>query len=918
MHVKPRLLAKGFLLSLSYNYYPAQNRLLRLFLESGNPFQRAKILIHKALKANKAEAFIDAISRTISLNDREKRMIKADTYVQLAFYEKAWEAISTVSATEGDFLSLKEKILFQMRNVDDYIVLLEENNVESVLTEREKNEFLSYASLKAEWSKWQRLAEELGNKSSILLKHSRGNHELDPDGEVDLTQQLENLPEAERLYALSSSLQKNESNIDTYKQLIHTAITMNQNQGTAFLPNNTFLHDLYEADIALQKQETIVAFHKLIDAYEKGERSLLLQTMLYMTLKQQAVGEQHEHRLARLIDNGFIDVMSNQFINVLHMQDSYVSLYQYVNLENVSNERLHSFIKTIDESQVNKLKIVESLINVFYHYDYELPIKEETFTLLDQMASTSAKYAVVKGKWRIDAGQNESIVSIVEKSGNRFWVYMQLIDYAYEKEKYGLSLLLANKASELRANDPFLIRKLASIHHRIGNLSEKLKFLKRLRLFVLSAFKTEYEIAKDEVLLHTKLWEWAGNPESIKGESGILHVLNKSLPEINGYTIRSKEIVQHQRNLGLEPMVVTKLGWPARPKVNHLEAETIDGVDHYRLYTPKNKIRLNVVPLSDYFNEYANEFIKLLNKVKPKIVHAASNFQNALPALVVAKKVGIPTVYEVRGLWQDSTASKIPEFDESERYYMQQKYELYCCEIADRVVAIGDSLANHLVKLGIDRDKIDIVPNGVDAKVFYPQEANQSLVQKYDLEQKTVYGFIGSITKYEGLSDLLHAFALLQKDQPNIHFLLVGDGPALPRLRELVKTLDLSDIVSFVGRVPHTEVKDYYSVIDIFPFPRINAKVCRLVTPLKPFEVMAMGKLALVSNIPALNEMVKEKETGLVFEAENIDSLKACLAKAPDFKELGLTSREWVEKNRDWSILSKRYVEIYQKLGETE
>ena len=912
MHVKPRLLSIGFLYSLSYRYYPAQNRLLRLYLESGKHLQRAKQLIPQVMKAEKAEAFIDAISRAISLNDQEKRIVKAETYFQLAFFERAWETIKSVSSTDGEILSLKEKILFHMRNIDDFLVLHEEFVGESFLTENQKVQFLSYASLKSGLSNKQKLAEVLDSKCHEYLSNSESFRDFTEGGKEDVFHYLENLSENQRLQAFSSLLQSNESNVDTYKQLIHVAISLNQT--SLFLPKDTFLEDLYYAEQALENNQAIVAFHKLIDAYEKGERSKLLQTLLLEALKQQVMGNQHRSRLARLIDNGFLDIMSNEFIDVLHAQESYVNLYKYVNVENLTIDRLHLFIQTINASKLNKKRILDSLVNVFYHYDYQLPFTEETFTFLEQNVSKSNEYAVVKGKCIIDNGQEDKIVIIVESSSKRFWVYMQLIDYAYEREKYGLALILANKASELRSYDPLLLRKLVSIHHRIGNLREKLNYLRKLRLLLLGAFKTEYEIAKDEVLLDTELWKWNGQTEQIQGESGVLHVLNKSLPEVNGYTIRSKEIVHHQKNLALEPIVVTKLGWPARPKVNSLDYENIDGVRYYRLHTSKNKVRLNVVPLSDYFTDYANEFSKLLKDVKPKIVHAASNFQNALPALVVAKQAGIPTVYEVRGLWQDSTASKIPEFDESQRYYMQQKYEMYCCEIADKVVVIGDSLADHLIKLGIDREKIDIVPNGVDAKVFYPQKENESLVQKYNLENKTVYGFIGSITKYEGLSDLLYALALLKKEQPNIHCLIVGDGPALPRLRELVKTLNVSDIVSFVGRVPHNEVKDYYSVIDIFPFPRINAKVCRLVTPLKPFEVMAMGKLALVSNIPALNEMVKEGETGLVFETENIESLTTCLKKAPEYKEVGLKSREWVEKNRDWSILSKRYIDIYKKL----
>ncbi|WP_158638570.1 glycosyltransferase family 4 protein [Metabacillus litoralis] len=909
--MKPQLLAKGFLFTLSYHYYPAQNRLLRLYLESGKPLNRGLQLISKVIKSKKSEVFIEAIRRSISLSDKEKRIIQARTYLQLELYEYAWNSIKSISSTESDIFILKEKILFQMRDIDEYLILLKEKKEGSSLTLEEKQELLLFASLKGKWEQRHDLAllfkiEEINQTGEVLY----------PNENQSIDQYLKLYSGIHKYQAFSYLMQKYELNVDVYKELIQLAIKVNDDNTSSFLPtSSTFIHDLYAAENAICKNDYLFAFNKIIDAFEKGERSLYLKSMLLKVLKHQGTGAQHQQKIARMIQTGFLDIVNTDFIDVLLKQESSAFLFQYVKVEQLTIEKFNVFIEGLVKSTSSiRIKVIEAFLNVLYHYDYQLPLDNKSFELLEETPLKNPLYKVVKGKWLIDENKIDELDSVFNSGRKKYWVYMQLIDYAFEKEKYGLSLMLANKAVKIRSFDPILIRKLASIHHRIGNLRDKLTYLKKIRFLLFGAFRAEYKIAKDEILLYEKLWTWDRQIEKIDVGTEILHVLNKSLPEVNGYTIRSKEIVHHQKNLGLEPVVVTKYGWPTKPRVTSLEHEMIDGIDHYRLHSPKNRIRLNIVPLSDYFSQYADEFLELIRKVKPKIVHAASNFQNALPALIVAKKAGIPSVYEVRGLWQDSTASKIPEFDGSDRYLMQQKYELYCCEIADRVVVIGDSLAAHLVNLGVNPGKIDIVPNGVDTSVFYPQEKNVEIIQKYKLEHKTVYGFIGSITKYEGLNDLLYAFALLKKEKNNIHFLLIGDGPALPQIREQVATLKLTNNVSIVGRVPHTEVKDFYSVIDIFPFPRINAKVCRLVTPLKPFEVMAMGKLVMVSNIPALNEMVIHEETGLMFNAEDIQALKRCLSLAPEYKELGIASREWVVKNREWSILSKLYIDVYKKI----
>lgn len=917
--MKPRIFATIFLISLFFKYYPAQNKLLRLYLESGKSFEQAKKLIPMVIKLRKMNAFLAAVSRNISLKNNEKRMIRALVYMELSFFEKAWEQLKNINTSHYEWLRLKERILFKIREVDQYINLHKEYDFKSGLTENEKKDFLSYAYTKR------------GPEIAKLLQDSFGIDcdwiNMLPKEEIIQLSELFNSNREKFINHLNSYsnnqireilfyLLRTYESDDKYKEIIRMVFQWNNR--TKFIPDNLYTTwgDLYTAEKLIKEQNFLTAYKKLIKAYEKGERSHYLKEMLIEVFKKGDINTDL-NKLERMVIEGFIDLTSTEFIELLEVKEKNVVLYQYLNIENVTPSKFVQFLEYILRSDFpQKNKLLQIIVEKLYAKQEYLPLNEEILSKLSTYVEKNTKFAVVKGKWLIHQQQTEELMLVVKSfSGKeKYWVLMQLINEAYELNHYHLSLQLAEKARKIKPLDPLLLRKLASIHHRMGNITEKLATLKKLRLFTWSLFKTEYEIAKDEVNLTKHKWNWDKKVEKIEGEDSILHVLNKSLPEINGYTIRSKEIIHHQKNIGINPIVVTKIGWPTNSEVGSLEYEIYEGIRHYRLFSNDHQIRLNTVPMSVYFNHYANEFYELLKLVKPKIVHAASNFQNALPALEVAKKAGIPTVYEVRGLWQDSTASKIPEFDNSERYFLHQEYEIYCCHLADRVVTISESLAKQLIEFGIDENKIDIVPNGVDTSVFVPQSPNQELIKKYQLQGKTVYGFIGSITKYEGLDYFLKAFAKVIEKNKKVHFLLVGDGSVVPELQSLTKELDIAEFVTFVGRVPHTEVRDYYSVIDIFPFPRTNKKVCRLVTPLKPYEVMAMGKLALVSNIPALNEMVTEGETGIVFEAENVDFLYRCLLNAPNYKGLGLKSRKWVEENRDWSILIKKYQEIYNKV----
>jgi glycosyltransferase involved in cell wall biosynthesis len=182
-----------------------------------------------------------------------------------------------------------------------------------------------------------------------------------------------------------------------------------------------------------------------------------------------------------------------------------------------------------------------------------------------------------------------------------------------------------------------------------------------------------------------------------------------------------------------------------------------------------------------------------------------------------------------------------------------------------------------------------------------------------------VIGYVGSFVDYEGLDDLITAAAGLKQTGQDFRLLLVGDGAAFESLREQVHRLGLEDKTVLTGRVPHEEVEDYYSLIDIAPFPRKPWKVCELVSPLKPFEAMALEKAVVVSSTRALKEIVDHERTGLVFEKGNVDSLRHVLdvlIRQPEMRRnMGKTAREWIVRERSWDAAGKVCSSCYALLG---
>jgi len=231
---------------------------------------------------------------------------------------------------------------------------------------------------------------------------------------------------------------------------------------------------------------------------------------------------------------------------------------------------------------------------------------------------------------------------------------------------------------------------------------------------------------------------------------------------------------------------------------------------------------------------------------------------------------------------------------------------------ATKVVVLSNAFKNLLISWGIEEQKISVIPNAVDISLFEPQKPCNELIEKYKLQDRFVVGFIGSLTAYEGLEYLVKAVDELSLKYP-ISLVIVGDGKEKEKLQKITNNQN----IIFTGRVPHNEVKKYYSIFDVCAYPRTDDEVCRYIPPLKPLEAMSMQKAIIVSDVTPLLEMVDDKKTGLVCKTNNTESLKQNIFKFysdQKLKEnLSYNARLWVEKNRNWKTISNKYITLYRE-----
>ena len=406
------------------------------------------------------------------------------------------------------------------------------------------------------------------------------------------------------------------------------------------------------------------------------------------------------------------------------------------------------------------------------------------------------------------------------------------------------------------------------------------------------------------------------------GAGRVLHLVTDALPATSaGYTIRTHEIALAQRAAGLDPHVATRCGYPVtQGRIDGRRLVVLDGVPYHRLLPWRMPGRADADASAGL--ELA---AGLTSRLRPAVLHAASNFANARLALALRERYGLPVVYEVRGFWEDTWLSRHPDAARragSELYQRNRDLETGCMLAADLVVTLGEAMREEIVARGVPAEKILIVPNAVSAGV--PQTAARRRHPPRATQHRP-----GRVRGRRGVHP--------GPARGHRHAARGHRDPARPRRagpgadrRRRARTrrpaapgggLGLAEAAVFTGRVPAAKVRQFHALLDIFVVPRTPNRVCQLVTPLKPVEAMASGLCVVTSEVKALTEIVKHEVTGMQTVPQDPVSLADCLEHliySPDIRrKLGDNAREWVARDRTWAQNAARYRDAYARLGAT-
>jgi len=397
----------------------------------------------------------------------------------------------------------------------------------------------------------------------------------------------------------------------------------------------------------------------------------------------------------------------------------------------------------------------------------------------------------------------------------------------------------------------------------------------------------------------------------------VLHLLHSSLPNVSGYSVRSAQVLDYLRRHGVELRAVTSAQQPSPTAA----VEMIEGVEVWRTRAGRALRLLGGVPvarelalmavLARRAGEAAADF-------RPDLVHAHTPALCGWPGWRVARRLGVPLVYEVRDFWENASVDVGKFAYDSLRYRAACYLESALLRAAEAVVVLSAAQAEEVRRRGVPAARITLAANGVESKLALP-EPDPELAGRLGVAGKPVILYLGALLPYEGLDLLLEAMPRIRAAEPEARLLVVGEGAIRGKLEAQAAGLGLGEAVRFVGQVPRDQVTAYYALAALAVYPRLRTRTTEITTPLKPLEAMVLGVPVLATDLPALRELVTPGETGLLANPGDAGDLaEKCLyalRHGEQMRRLAAAARRFACQERDWEATLAPYLELYGRLA---
>ncbi len=300
---------------------------------------------------------------------------------------------------------------------------------------------------------------------------------------------------------------------------------------------------------------------------------------------------------------------------------------------------------------------------------------------------------------------------------------------------------------------------------------------------------------------------------------------------------------------------------------------------------------------------------KSIKEFQPDFIYERySNY--GIAASYAAKKNSIPIILE----------ANVPYYEykkEWEKVYfpgLLKWTERKVFESVSHIVVVSTTLKKSVLKYGISENRITVMPNGVNAELFYPLGLKDKYKNKHQIHSEIVLGFIGAVRRWHKMDQLIKTLHEIGLDQYNAKMLIIGECSFMDELKEYAKSLGEENNILFLGRLPHDKMPEYLEMIDI----AISPFAVKHSSPMKILEYMAMGKCVIAPDMENIRDIIKPDQTGLLFKPDDPIELKNKLLLSlndPALRSnIAKAGCDDVVTHFSWMKNAKWVIELYKKV----
>jgi colanic acid biosynthesis glycosyl transferase WcaI len=406
----------------------------------------------------------------------------------------------------------------------------------------------------------------------------------------------------------------------------------------------------------------------------------------------------------------------------------------------------------------------------------------------------------------------------------------------------------------------------------------------------------------------------------------ILYVSQYFPPEMGAPAARAAELAHHWAEAGHDVSVLT--GFPNHPtgvvpeewrsRLRKLTYhEKIGGANIYRTWLWPLPNRKAHERMRNYASFFLSAALRGMFLPQPDVIIGTSpQLLVALAGWWLGFSRRVPFVFEVRDLWPESLTAVGVGSEDSLLHHALAAIARFLYERSDRIVVVTPAFKEHLIRRWcVPPEKISIVENGVETDLFAPQSehANVALRQKLGAEGKFLVCYVGTLGMAHGLETLLDAAARLRRDNPDVMFIVVGEGAEKQRIKNLAHDHGL-DNICFLDQQRRETVPSYISASDACLVLLKKTDVFKTVIPTKLLEFMSCARPVILGVDGQARQIVEESGGGIVIEPENSEALVCAIQRlAADRSsgiDLGKKGREYITKNLSRRETADKYLKI--------